>query len=674
MSTRTLHSNFFSRLKPWQIVLSSVLILLILLPLVSLPKVQAVGMTASYDDNGLRYTAYPQERYALDYGSSGFADWSAGVNAICNALFWVCNCLGNFTGGVVKEAYSMDFVEDFGTQIGTMIQNIAGIGSGGINNGLFIGFLSLLILICGIYVFYVGLIKRSTSSALSAIVNFLLVFVIGVAFLFSAPTLISQVADFSSDINTTILSTATFSFYDGEDNASYEATDLIYENIWNVTVYEPWLILEFGDTNVEQERIDNILRYDNGTDERAKAADKDINDNDNEHFKDVGGKLGTIFCVLIADLAICLFIFLFAGFLIVAQFLFLVFCCFMPFIFCFAMLPNMTGKLLKAAMYLFNLLIAKCGITLIMTVAFSLSSLLFSVSQDMAYLFIAFLQIACFFGLWKSMPKILGFVGIDVSDIMHTGNSIKGNAKRAGNKVKRFVTRQYHKHNTGSHTRNKSGGSGSGSGSSGTGVTNSSSGSSGRSRSGSNGSSRDSSGRSSLSESSSSRHSSDRNGNSGTSSRSNSNASEAATDRSDDTGSRSQNRSQAGSTQSAGGSDNQKTVDNSKHDSNSKRKIRKAKSSQKSQPDTAKKVDNGKVDVNSDKRKISPTVDEKPQKQETIRPDVLRRREAQKNKIEKKAEQPGMKASPERRSVRFSTSMPVRNSHPVSHGKRGDRR
>lgn len=424
-----------------RVIILSFMILLFVLNTCSF-SASAAGLLEESESNGLMYSKYPYERYSLDYGSSGWFDFDAVFNGIANCFFFLCNCLGNFTGSLVKEAYSLDFVKDFSDEIGSTIQSVSGVNADGIHSGgLFYGFLLLLIIVLGLYVAYNGLIKRSTSKVLSAIFNFVVIFVVGICFISYSPTLLRNVADFSGDINSTVLSASSFAFHNGEDTSSYDESELIYENVWNVMVYQPWCLLEFGTTDVEFERVENLLRCEYGSDERAEAADLEIDEYDNNNIKNTSMKLGTTFLMLIVDVVLCLFILLLAGMLIVSQFLFIIFCCLMPFIFVFAMLPNMTGKLMKSVMYLFNLFIAKCAITLILTLAFTLSSMFLSISVNTNYIFTAFLQIICFVGIFKFMPKMLAMIGIDASDIMRSGHpaKIKRGLKQGSRKVRAML-------------------------------------------------------------------------------------------------------------------------------------------------------------------------------------------------------------------------------------------
>lgn len=438
----TLRNKPISRVK-----LSIVIFLLVFLIINTFTiSVSAVGgLNAPRDDNGLDYAKYDDNRYALDYYQEEvFGDVIGAcermLNSICNGLWYLSRAVSNFTGSAVKEAYKLDFVKSFATQIGQNIQVVAGINSSGVgSDGLFGGFLPLIVFAVGLYVFYNGLIKHSTSKALSGLFNFVVVFLLGVAFISYAPNFIVQAADLSADVNTGVLKASSKIFFPEAENV--DETEYIVNNLWNVQVKQPWLILEFGTADVADERIDNILSLEPDSDEREQAIKNDIIDNKNVAPLDLGSKFGTTLLVLIVNIIISVYVFLLAGMLIVSQFLFLVFASIMPFVFVFSMFPGMSNKLMKSAITLFNLLLTKSAISLVMTIAFSLSSLFFTLSQDTYYLLVAFLQIVCFVGIFKSMDKLLSFFGLDFSGIGGVGRAVLSSGRRLWYRGRRVVYR-----------------------------------------------------------------------------------------------------------------------------------------------------------------------------------------------------------------------------------------
>lgn len=419
-------------------------VLLIVFPLVFNVfnvTVSAAGMTETHEDNGLDYTKYDDSRYCLDYYDDGsWFDFDPVINSLCNGLFILSRSISSFTGSAIREAYKLDFVKDCSDKIGKNIQAIAGVDStSGIGSGLFSGFLLIIVLGVGLYVLYQGIFKRATSRAVGAIFNFLCVFLCGVFFVAYAPTFISYVADFSSEVNTGVLSASSKVFFPEAENSDVDETEYIINNLWNVQVRQPWLVLQFNDTGVTDERAKAFLDYAENSDERKEAARKEVEENNNETMNNVGAKLGNTLLILIVNLVISIFVLLLCGMLIVSQFLFLVFISFMPFLFVFSMFPSMSGKLLKASLTLFNLLLTKTAISVVMTVAFSLSSLFLTLTSDTYYLFVAFLQVVCFVSIYKTMGKLLSFLGLDINDVGRPVNMVSRKAYQQGRKMLRHA-------------------------------------------------------------------------------------------------------------------------------------------------------------------------------------------------------------------------------------------
>ena len=165
------------------------------------------------------YSKYPLSNYQLDFyvdNSWGWLPWNwldgigksvqYGLYCITNFIWTISLYLSNATGYVVQQAYKLDFINDMADSIGKSIQTLAGVNEHGFTStGFYIGSLLLIILVVGIYVAYTGLIKRETSKALHAVINFVVVFILSASFIAYAPDYIKKVNDFSSDISTASL-------------------------------------------------------------------------------------------------------------------------------------------------------------------------------------------------------------------------------------------------------------------------------------------------------------------------------------------------------------------------------------------------------------------------------------------------------------------------------------
>lgn len=393
----------------------------------------------------VQYQTEP-DYYELDTRTDGgIVDGYAIGNSLLNGLWSISRMISSFTGDMVQEAYELDFIRSFSGKIGENIQGLIGIRNGELtNNGLIYGFLLPIILIIGLYVAYQGLIKRQTSRAIGALTSFLTILIFSVGILASAPLVIGKLADFSAEVNNSVLSVCT-SIVLGDDVGTENDTgvsssaQMISRNIFEIQIHKPWLILQFGTIDVPEERINSILQTAPGTDERALAVAKDIEEYGNRHMTTdgFGNKFGYTLLIVVCNLVMSAFILFLLGMMLFSQLYFILFAYVIPFIVIFSMLPNSGGKLIKATMELFNLLLARMGIGVIMTIAFTLSSLLYELAAERSFLFVFFMQMLVYFGTYKTMPKILRMIGIEMGSAPDMARNALHRMKRMPRQIQR---------------------------------------------------------------------------------------------------------------------------------------------------------------------------------------------------------------------------------------------
>src|SRR5699024_8094489 len=159
--------------------------------------------------------------------------------------------LSNATGYVVQQAYKLDFINDMADSIGKSIQTLAGVTENGFGStGFYVGFLLLIILIVGIYVAYTGLIKRETSKALHPVVKYVIVFEVSALVIADAPNYKENIRHFTSDISTATLDLGTKMIFPDRDSAGKDSVDLIRYSMFSIQVKRPWLLLEFGNSDI----------------------------------------------------------------------------------------------------------------------------------------------------------------------------------------------------------------------------------------------------------------------------------------------------------------------------------------------------------------------------------------------------------------------------------------
>ena len=338
--------------------------------------------------------------------------------------------ISNATGYVVQEAYKLDFISDTASSIGKNIQTLAGITSSGFSSeGFYVGFLLILILVMGIYIAYTGLIKRETTKAVHAVVNFLVVFILSASFIAYAPNYISKINDFSADISSSALSLGTKIVLPDSSSKGKDSVDLIRDSLFSIQVKQPWLLLQYGESDIDKlgsDRVESLLEASPDTDDREDIVVEEIEDKDNANLSvtKTMSRLGTVVFLFIFNIGISIFVFLLTGMMIFSQVLFIIYAMFLPVSFILSMIPTYEGMAKKALTKLFNTIMLRAGITLIITTAFSISTMFYSISSGYPFFMVAFLQIVTFAGIYFKLGDLMAMFSLQSSDTQQVGRRI----------------------------------------------------------------------------------------------------------------------------------------------------------------------------------------------------------------------------------------------------------
>ena len=434
--------KIFHFLKMALFVVALSLILLSLLGTVA----HATGLVDDTINAENLYSKYPLSNYQLDFyvdNSWSWLPWNwldgigksvqYGLYCITNFVWTISLYLSNATGYVVQEAYKLDFINDMADSIGKSIQTLAGVTENGFSStGFYVGFLLLIILVVGMYVAYTGLIKRETSKALHAVINFVVVFVLSASFIAYAPDYIKKINEFSSDISTASLDLGTKIMLPNSDSEGKDSVDLIRDSLFSIQVEQPWLLLQFGNSNTEEigaDRVEALVSAspedeDGKTREEVVKTEIEDNDNNNLTIPQVVNRLGMVFFLLFFNLGITIFVFLLTGMMLFSQILFIIFAMFLPISFLLSMIPSYESMAKQAIVRVFNTIMTRAGITLIVTVAFSISSMFYNISTDYPFFMVAFLQIVCFAGIYMKLGDLMSMFSLNSNDSQSMGRRI----------------------------------------------------------------------------------------------------------------------------------------------------------------------------------------------------------------------------------------------------------
>ena len=456
----------------------------------------ASGLVDETIDAGNLYSQYRWDNYQIDFYVDTSWDWlpwnwmdridnkiSSVFYGISDGIWLISVLLSSGTGYIVQQTYSLDFIGDMADDIGKNIQILAGMNTGSKKfnaDGFYTWLLLFIVLIVGGYMAYAGLIKRKTTEAVSAAVNMLVIFLLTAAFIAYAPQYIKNINDFSADLSNGVLELGAKLVMPGNDEMGVKATDKIRNNLFAIQVYKPWLLLQFGTTDetaieseriaagVDGDRIKSILSVSpvtNFGEDRQTAVKTDIETykNVNMTVTNVAGRFGTVLLVFFLNLIISIFVVIMCGLVIFTQLLFIIFALYLPLNFILSMLPTYNGLLKKAVEKLFNTILMRAGLTLLITIAFSLSAMIYSMSGDYPFLMVAFLQIVVFVGTYLKMDEILSMVALGDGGSNKRGRFLKSMGRYMVMR-KLFGRRYYSSGRRAAVSRNAGAGSGTGGG------------------------------------------------------------------------------------------------------------------------------------------------------------------------------------------------------------------
>ena len=428
-----------------KLVLLAVTVTLVLLSLLG-TVAHASGLVDDTVNADNLYSKYPLSNYQLDFyvdNSWSWLPWNwldgigksvqYGLYCITNFVWTISLYLSNATGYVVQQAYKLDFINDMADSIGKSIQTLAGVTEHGFSSsGFYVGFLLIIILIVGVYTAYTGLLKRETSKALHAVINFVVVFIVSASFIAYAPNYIQKINDFSSDISTASLDLGTKIMLPDSQSKGKDSVDLIRDSLFSIQVEKPWLLLQFGNSDTEEIGIDRVEALvsaspsdeDGETRENVVKTEIEDNDNDNLTIPQVVNRLGMVFFLLIFNLGITIFIFLLTGMMLFSQILFIIYAMFLPISFLLSMIPTYENMAKQAVVRVFNAIMTRAGITLVVTVAFSISSMFYNISTDYPFFMVAFLQIICFAGIYMKLGELMSMFSLNANDSQQIGRRI----------------------------------------------------------------------------------------------------------------------------------------------------------------------------------------------------------------------------------------------------------
>ncbi len=385
----------------------------------------------------LEYNEYPQHHYKLDTFVNTEGDWmpwnwadGAGkqiyiaLMEIINSIWNVNILLANFTMKIVQEAFELDFVSNVTEEIGTAIQNIAGFGPGGfMGNGLWPLLVTFVIAIVGAWATYVGIVKRESSRAWGGLISSIVIFVFALGFFSNAPTILKGINDWSSDLQSDVLAVSASVVNPGASYSRDEGIATIRNQMFDLMVKKPYMLMQYGSTEVEEGRVNDLLSIDPfaNSEDRQEKAKLEVDDQDNKmmSIEGISQRAGFVPLLFVANTIIGIFLLMVSGTIILYQMVFLALVLFAPVPLLMALVPRWKNAAFDWGMKVLHAQLMKISIALLLTILFGISAILYRAteSSDLGYLGMMLLQIICFVGVWAKRKELFNIVSTAVNNV-----------------------------------------------------------------------------------------------------------------------------------------------------------------------------------------------------------------------------------------------------------------
>ena len=380
----------------------------------------AAGWVDQTVDGTAEYSMHPLANYRLDAWVDesgdflGISTMGYGIlNAIANMIFWIAKTLSYFFGWVLEQAYTVDFIGEMIDLISVNIQKIAGVDQNGFRaTGLLPALAPILILLAGVYLIWVGAIKQQVVKAASNLAAFILVFILGMGAVAYSGSYLNMINDFQRGLNQEIMDISAQIVNDGDSSVSQ-----MRDNLFIVMVKTPYLLFQYGTSNIDEigeDRVEELLSAEPGSEERQNIVKVEVEERQNNSMKaeNLGERVGMTLVVLVVDLIVGVCVMILSALMIMGQVLFVLYTSFFPVALTFSLFPSSGERLRRLLNKCMETIMIRPGITIILTLVFSLSMVCYNLSSGSSFFWMMFLQAVIYITAVYKCKELLGFVQI----------------------------------------------------------------------------------------------------------------------------------------------------------------------------------------------------------------------------------------------------------------------
>lgn len=375
----------------------------------------ANGLTGEELTGDYLFNKYPIENYMLDSyvdTSGNWMPWNWG-DAVDDGIFSVLTFLigslyvsifrfFSVIGYFVQMIYSTDLVNTLADMVVSYVQGVSGFNGEFTENGLFTEFLVTIVIIAGIYYGF-KVLKKESGEAINGVMVFGLLIAVSLGFFLKADYFINGANNIAMSVQTAVVGAGT--------NALGMAGDpgtAIRESFFDVTVYQPYLLLQYDDNTVSQEDADKILSLESGSEDREKLVKEQV-EAGNQMMNGWYGlnlRMSNMLPLVLSGAVLAIVILVMVCINIYHQLAFLLYVCFSPFVLITSLIPGRSSSAVKLAGKIFYELCMRVALAMLLSIMCGFSTAVFSVTGAEGYIFGAVLQAIIYVAIFLFRKKI----------------------------------------------------------------------------------------------------------------------------------------------------------------------------------------------------------------------------------------------------------------------------
>lgn len=380
--------------------------------------VSAKGLIGEDTGGTYLFNKYPIENYKLDSyvdTSGNWMPWNWGKamdDGSYSLLAWLIGCVYaaifkgfHIIGYFVQAVYSTDVINPLMEVTVQFIQGIAGFNGSFLDNGLFSQLLATVVILTGLYYGF-QIIKKESGRTIGGLAMFALLVVVSLGFFAKADTFIRGANDIANSIQTVVVKAGTNALGMKDDPAA-----AIREGFFDITVYQPYLLLQYNDTSVSAEKAGKILSLESGSEEREELVKKEVEENENKMMNGWYGldlRVSNMLPLILSGAVLAVVILMLVCINIYHQLLFVLYACISPFILILSLLPNKSGMAIQLGAKLLYELCMRIGLAMLLCLMYGFSSAIYKLTGTDGYVYGAVLQAIVYVAIFLFRKKIYG--------------------------------------------------------------------------------------------------------------------------------------------------------------------------------------------------------------------------------------------------------------------------